>query len=142
MNIRVTSILCLLLAMPLLAQDSQEVRRARRNNGKDLVWRVPRAALRGVPAWDPARQEPPLGITAAVRIAQRKTNARFPSRAIITGIELNAFGEQGALRWYYFIQTYNQDEANGPAPPESHGVLVLMNGKIVEPSEERPRDAG
>src|SRR3989442_1070160 len=98
MNIRAISILCLLLATPLLAQDSQEVRRARRNNGKDLVWRVPRTALRGVPAWDPARQEPPLAITKAVRIAQRKTNGRFPSHAIVTGIELYAFREQGALR--------------------------------------------
>ena len=142
MNVRFASIFCLLLAFPLLADDSQEVRRARRNNGKDLVWRIPRAAIRALPAYDPARGEPPLAVSAAVKIAQRQINSRFPAHALVVGIELNAIGEQGRWRWFYFIHIYNQDEANGPAPPETHDVLVLMNGKIVNPSEEVALDAG
>jgi hypothetical protein len=117
-------------------QEMREIYRTSDNSGRERVYRVAESKLLETKKWSPESEPPPLSVPAAVAVALKRLNSKKPTGLRVIGIELNASGGQ-EWRWFYRVELYDVSKANGPQPPETLEVVVLMDGSVVEPATPR-----
>ncbi len=115
-----------------------EVLYAQQEDGSELVYEIPQAALDGAPPWNPEEGPPPLAIRDAVRVAREDLRALGSEEEYtLTTIGLHAVHGQEKIGWYYTIEFY--PERAWPIFTYPKTVLVLLDGTVVAPYP-RPRD--
>ena len=103
-------------------------------------WQVSGTRLRTLPAFDPARAEPPLSVHQATAAALAHAHLRHPSDDfVVTEVSLRQFstegavpqGEDAARGWVYLVSLdYN-------AKGWTQMVPVLLDGSIVLSDKEQ-----
>jgi hypothetical protein len=109
-----------------------EVLYAQQEDGSELVYEIPQAALDGAPRWNPEEGPPPLAIRDAVRLAREDLKAPGSEEDYtLTTIGLHAVQGQEKVAWYYMMEFY-PDRA-WPVFTYPKTVLVLLDGTVVPP---------
>ena len=102
-------------------------------------WQVNGTRLRTLPAFDPARAEPPLSVHQATAAALAHAHLRYPSDDfVVSEVSLQRFtegaaaqGEDAARGWVYLVSLdYN-------AKGWTQMVPVLLDGSIVLSDKEQ-----
>lgn len=96
-------------------------------------WQVTDSRLRALPAFDPARDEPPLSLHQATALALAHARQRYPGDAfVVTEVNLQRFAqgttpypETTARDWVYLVNL----EYNGKGWTQI--VPVLLDGTVV-----------
>jgi hypothetical protein len=109
-------------------------------DGKYFEYVVSEARFAKVPEWAPEKQIPPLAITKAIEVAKQATRAEHPEfkELFPWNISINQASSRDAHnRWFYVIEFYPL--VNGQPSPFTHvTALVLMDGGVVKPREQKP----
>lgn len=108
-----------------------------RRSGETNEWWVGTERLRKVPKWDPSRQNPPLELAKALKIAMRwlatRDGATTPGQVDAVMI-CSLHAESGELRnmFYYRVDVV-------PREFDQMSCIVLMDGTVVEPKQLSPK---
>jgi hypothetical protein len=54
----------------------------------------------------------------------------------VTGIQYSFVRVRDVPRWFAIVQGYSLSDANAPEPPRLQDVVVLLDGRVVAPTEE------
>lgn len=133
-------LLSALLSLPVMAGERQwTVLSSGDDADTHERWQVSGTRLRTLPAFDPARAEPPLSVHQATAAALAHAHLRYPSDDfVVSEVSLQRFtagaaaqGEDAARGWVYLVSLdYN-------AKGWTQKVPVLLDGSIVLSEEEQ-----
>ena len=110
-------------------------------NGERIEYLTDIGTLKRTPEWTPGKQEPPLAVSDACRIAVEAGKRRFPKAdgISIQSVTLSsiAYGAGDIVRWHYEVailpivggKTYFKDSGSY--------IVILMDGSIVEPTRTK-----
>lgn len=116
-----------------VTQDMREIYRTTDTSGRVKIYRVAEDRLLATKKWSPESEEPPLSVSAAVKVALKRLGTRQAGGFRVVGVELSASGGQ-EWRWFYRVACYDLATARAPQGPEMVDVIVLMDGSVVDPS--------
>lgn len=101
-------------------------------HGRIYIYQITNNDLKGTPAWEPQKGDPPLSISKAVKIARDNVTIFVfdPKGWEPVSIRLTSTSKK---RWYYFV-TFN---CTIPECVEGSGrgfnILVKLDGTVVRP---------
>ena len=105
------------------------------------VWEIRQSYLASLPRCDPTREEVPISPHQAITAAAEFLKSKFPGTPSYgCSLFLNTRGLEpnpvaGELLMYEINFTYDPDIPHRPL----HTVIVLMDGKVLVPSEQPPK---
>ena len=139
----ITQVVVILLFLSSFAAGDQPCARGTIDyiNGKWYQSEVYPNDLLATPSWDPTREpQPPLPAGKAIELATTKLGELFPPIAdwLVKTVTLNWSYKPG--HWYYqifFVENFltpNRAERDSEFEGKSFSILVLMDGKVIEPT--------
>jgi hypothetical protein len=95
--------------------------------------------LKRTPDWTPGKQEPPLAVSDACRIALEAGKRRFPKAEgiFIQSVTLSsiAYGApDDVVRWHYEVAIWPSVGGKPYFKDSGSYIVILMDGSIVEPT--------
>lgn len=106
-------------------------------NGVQSYYRATPAQLDSSPQWNPEKEPLPLSIAHAVAKARQALDP--PSEGatyLLNSIDLMAVQGHGDTRWYYAISFYARMRWPTPESMASEHVVILLDGTVIEPTQE------
>jgi hypothetical protein len=107
---------------------------------KMYEYKVMEQDLAKVPEWLPDKDNPPLAVPEAVKIAIQTAKEDYPSfdDFMLTSIQfMQAGSHKNRNRWFYVINLYPEIDGN-PQIGSQITVVALMNRTVVKPLLRKP----
>lgn len=113
-------------------------------NGEQIEYITDIDTFKRTPDWTPGKQEPPLAVSDACRIALEAGKRRFPKAEgiFIQSVTLSsiAYGApDDIVRWHYEVDIWPSVGGKPYFKELGSYIVILMDGSIVEPTRTDAR---
>jgi hypothetical protein len=110
--------------------------------GEQIEYLTGIETLKRTPDWTPGKQEPPLAVSDACRIAIEAGKRRFPKadNISIQSITLSSTAYNGPddiVRWHYEVSILPVVRGKTDFTASGKFVVILMDGSVIEPTRTK-----
>ena len=109
--------------------------------GEGIEYRTDIETLKRTPDWTPGKQEPPLAVSDACRIAVEAGRRRFPKaesisiRSVMLGSTAStAHGPADIVRWHYEVEILPVVGGKIHYADLGNPIVIRMDGSVIEPT--------
>jgi hypothetical protein len=113
--------------------------------GEGIEYRTDIETLKRTPDWTPGKQEPPLAVSDACRIAVEAGRRLFPKaenisiRSVMLGSTAStAHGPADIVRWHYEVHIIPVVGGKIDFFDSGTHIVILMDGSVIEPTRTGP----